>query len=73
MPVTIKGIYENGHIFLTEPAPTDKKVPVNIVFPQEMDEPHALGKNEIRWGSLAGKISLPDNFNDEIDDLNEYR
>jgi hypothetical protein len=74
MSVIVKGIYENGQVLLTEPAPTDKKVPVSIVFPQDTTEnkEKRLKKNEIRFGSLAGRISVPDDFNDELDDFKEF-
>jgi hypothetical protein len=29
-------------------------------------------KNEIKFGSLAGKIQVPDNFDEELDELKEY-
>ena len=74
MSVIIKGIYENGKISLTEPAPTDEKVPVSVVFPQDEEmENITSGQYKIRWGSLAGKISIPHNFNDELEDFKEYR
>ena len=70
MSVTIKAYYENGEVKLTEPAPTEENVPVTVIFP-EPERP--LKKNEIRFGSLIGKISVPKNFDDEIEDLKEYR
>jgi hypothetical protein len=72
MPLTINGIFENGKIILEEVPPTNKKVPVKIIFPDFKNEV-ALKKNEIIFGSLKGKISVPDNFDDELDELNEYR
>ena len=69
MSVTIKGIFENGQVKLTEPAPTEEKVPVTVTFP-EIEKP--LQKNGIKFGSLAGKISVPENFDEELDDLKEY-
>ncbi|MEO6452580.1 MAG: hypothetical protein ABIN97_00845 [Ginsengibacter sp.] len=69
MSVTIKGIFENGQIKLVEPAPTEEKVTVTVTFP-EIEK--SLPKNEIKFGSLAGKISVPENFDDEMDELKEY-
>ena len=69
MPITVKGFYENGQIKLAEPAPTDENVPVTVLFPEPEK---TLKKNEIKFGSLAGKISIPENFDDEIDDLKDY-
>ncbi|HEY5464068.1 MAG TPA: hypothetical protein VIJ95_12480 [Hanamia sp.] len=71
MPLTIKGIFENGKIILEELPPSNKKMPVKIIFP-DMKNEIPLKKNEIRFGSLKGKISVPDNFDDEPDVLNDY-
>jgi hypothetical protein len=74
MPVIIKGIFENGLVKLTEPAPTDEKVPVTVTFPGEENivSEKPLKKNEIKFGSLTGKISVPENFDDELDELKDY-
>jgi hypothetical protein len=69
MSVSIKAYYENGEVKLTEQAPTEKNVPVTVIFPEPE---RLLKKNEIRFGSLTGKISVPKNFDDEIEDLKEY-
>jgi len=71
MSLTIKGIFENGKIVLDKLPPSNKKMPVKIIFPDIKNEIH-LKKNERRFGSLKGKISAPDNFNDELDLLNDY-
>ena len=72
MSLTIKGIFENGKIVLDELPPSNKKMPVKIIFP-DIKKEISLKKNEIRFGSLKGKISVPDDFDDELDVLNEYR
>jgi hypothetical protein len=69
MSVAVKAIFENGKVTLQEPAPTNEKVPVIVTFP---DAEKSLKKNEIKFGSLAGKINVPADFDDELDDLNEY-
>ena len=71
MSLTIKGVFENGKIVLDELPPCNKKMPVKIIFP-DIKNDSQLKKNEIRFGSLKGKISVPDNFDDEIDVLNDY-
>jgi len=71
MALTIKGIFENGKIVLDELPPSNKKMPVKIIFP-EIKNDTPLKKNEIRFGSLKGKIGVPDNFDDEIDVLKDY-
>ena len=70
MLVTIKGVYENGKIKLIEPAPTNETVPVLVTF-LEKDE-QLQGKHKIVIGSLEGKISVPDDFDEPLDDLKEY-
>lgn len=73
MSITIKGIFEDGKVKLQEPAPTNEKVSVTVIFPDGGNGTVlSLKKNEIKFGSLAGKINVPDNFDDELDDLKEY-
>lgn len=72
MSLTIKGIFENGKIVLDALPPSNKKMPVKIIFPNIKDE-IPLKNNEIKFGSLKGKISVPDDFDNELDVLNEYR
>lgn len=71
MSLTIKGVFENGKIVLEELPPSNKKMPVKIIFP-DIKNDMPLKKNEVRFGSLKGKISVPDNFDNEIDVLNDY-
>jgi hypothetical protein len=74
MYTAIKGIYENGQVILEEPPPTAKKSKVFVMFIPEEEpnaEPVAQG---VRLGSLAGKgYSIPDDFNDPLEDLAEYQ
>lgn len=71
MSLTIKGIFENGKIVLDELPPSNKKMPVKIIFP-DIENAIPLKNNEIKFGSLKGKISVPEDFDDELDVLNEY-
>lgn len=71
MSLTIKGIFENGKIVLDQLPPSNKKMPVKIIFP-DIENAIPLKSNEIKFGSLKGKISVPDDFDDELDVLNEY-
>lgn len=70
MSVTINGVFENGKVILGELPPTNEKVPVKIIFPGTKNI--SLKKNEIKFGSLKGKVSVPADFDAELDDLNEY-
>jgi hypothetical protein len=68
MPVTVKAIFEKGQVKLEEPAPTNETVEVTVTFP-DIEKP--LAKNEIKFGSLTGKITVPSDFDDEMDEMNE--
>ncbi len=69
MLTTIKGIYDNGQIVLDEIPPTINKSKVVVTFLEEI-QPSPLQKRP--FGSLKGKIGIPDNFNEPLDDLKDY-
>lgn len=69
MLTTIKGIYDKGQIVLDEIPPTKNKSKVVVTFLEEI-QPSSLQKR--RLGSLKGKIGIPDNFNEPLDDLKDY-
>jgi hypothetical protein len=69
MLTTIKGYYENGQITLAEKPPIVEKTEVMITF---LESSPAATKILRTPGGLKGKVSLPDNFNDPIDDLKDY-
>jgi hypothetical protein len=76
MYTAIKGIYENGHVILKENPPTNKKANVVVMFLNE-EQPSFLSikpvHKGVKIGRLAGKgYSIPDDFNDPLDDLKEY-
>lgn len=71
MLTAIKGTYQNGQLILEEPAPTDKTVPVLVTFLEKEDQQSNTKPHRI-IGSLEGKISIPDDFNEPLDDLKEY-
>lgn len=68
MLTTIKGTYSNGKIELDEIPPINKKAKVVVTF---LEEDEAVYKKR-ELGSLRGKISVPDNFNEPLDDLKDY-
>ncbi|MGN6213931.1 hypothetical protein [Parafilimonas sp.] len=72
MSIVVKAKYENGNVKLQEPAPTQENVPVSVIFPDNADNNISLKKNEIKFGSLAGKIAVPENFDDPLDEFQEY-
>ena len=73
MYTAIKGIYENGKIILTEEPPVKSKAEVMITFLTNQDNPiKKETPKKITLGLLEGKIKLPNDFNDPLDDLKEY-
>lgn len=69
MLTTIKGIYNNGQIVLDEIPPTKNKSKVVVTFLEEIPSPPFKKRS---LGSLKGKIGIPDNFNEPLDDLKDY-
>lgn len=69
MLTTIKGIYENGQIILSEDAPLKNKSKVLITFIDELDSTSKFQKRKL--GLLNGKYKLPENFNETLEELKE--
>jgi len=69
MLTAIKGYYEKGQIIMKEEAPVQSKTEVIITFLTEDGE---KTKGKRIPGSLKGKVSLPDDFNEPLDDLKDY-
>lgn len=68
MLATVKGYYEKGKIILREKAPVESKTDVIVTF--LTDEKPQISKRIP--GAFKGKISLPDDFNEPLDDLRGY-
>ncbi|MPR33453.1 DUF2281 domain-containing protein [Salmonirosea aquatica] len=71
MYTAIKGIYENGKLTLLEPAPDVEKAEVLVTFLEETT--HSFRKKKRTLGglkSLGG--SIPEDFNEPLDDLKDY-
>jgi hypothetical protein len=69
----IEGTYENGTLMLEETPPTAKKSKVVVLFMEETSFDSASNDRKgVRLGALAGQYSIPNNFNDPIDDLSDY-
>lgn len=69
MLTAIKGYHEKGKIVMKEEPPVNKKTDVIITFLTEDD--NTVVKKRIP-GGLKGKVSLPDDFNEPLDDLKDY-
>lgn len=73
MYLAIEGTFENGQIVLNEPAPTTGKSKVVVMFLPEGDVKPKETKIGVTIGSLDGKgYSIPDDFNDPLEDLKDY-
>lgn len=69
MLVSIKGYYEEGKIILTEEPPVTGKTEVVVTFLPSADN---KGSGKIRLGTLEGRITVPDDFDEPLDELKEY-
>lgn len=70
MLTTVKGIYNNGQIILEETPPVKSGSKVVVTFLEETSSTPSPQKR--RFGSLKGKIGIPDDFNEPLDDLKDY-
>ena len=72
MYTAVNGIYENGTLVLTETPPTTEKSNVVVLFLGNVENLTQKQKKGVKLGSLAGKYSIPDDFNAPLDDLKDY-
>jgi len=73
MYTAVKGTFENGQVTLEEPAPTLEKTKVVVMFLPDSEVDKLDQKMGVRIGSLANKgYSIPDDFNEPLDDLQDY-
>lgn len=72
MLTTIRGVYDHGKITLAEPPPVKTKADVMVTFFPSEEKIDQKGKQKIILGMLEGKINLPDDFNEPLDDLKDY-
>jgi Protein of unknown function (DUF2281) len=71
MLTTIKGIYDHGQITLTEQPPVDTKADVIVTFLPE-DKAKSFPFRKRLFGGLEGKLKLPDDFNEPLDEMKDY-
>jgi hypothetical protein len=69
MLTAIKGIFKNGQIILDERPNVPEETQVVVAF-LEQEKPKA--KKGIRIGSMEGQFTVPDDFNEPLDDLKDY-
>ncbi|AUD02436.1 DUF2281 domain-containing protein [Spirosoma pollinicola] len=72
MLTAIKGIYDNVQIIWDEVPPVQKRTKVIVTFLEE-SSPSQLNQIKKReGGSMKGEVWMSDEFNEPLDDLNEY-
>lgn len=71
MLTTIRGTYSKGRVILKEKAPVNETTEVIVTFllDEKTDKPSVALRMP---GGLQGKVIIPDNFNEPLDDLKEY-
>jgi hypothetical protein len=69
MLITIKGRYEKGQVILDENIDVADKTEVLVTF---LDSQVSSSKGLRVPGGLKGKVNLPDDFNEPLEDLKEY-
>ena len=70
MLTTIKGYYDHGQIVLEETPPVKTKTDVMVTFlTGEITETQPIKR---KLGGLEGKVTIPDDFNEPLDDLKDY-
>jgi hypothetical protein len=70
MLTTIKGYYDHGQIILEETPPVKTKTGVIVTFLTEEVAENQPPKRKL--GGLEGKVTIPDDFNEPLDDLKDY-
>jgi hypothetical protein len=72
MLTAIEGTYENGKIKLKRQPKTHGKVKVMVVFEEEVPELTTPAPHKRPFGLLAGAIHLSPDFDEPLDDLQDY-
>ncbi len=74
MLTTIEGIYENGRVILSENPPSQAKTKVFITFLEDVENQffQTVEQSQRILGTMKGTIKMSDDFNDAIDELENY-
>lgn len=67
MLTTIKGVYDHGKITLAEDPLIKTKADVMVTF---LTDEIKQGKRKL--GGLEGKVTIPADFNEPLEDLKDY-
>lgn len=69
---TIKGYYDNGIVVLEEQPKIKNNVSVFVTFIEDNYPSQNYKTGGIKIGGSEGLVSIPDDFNEPLDDLKEY-
>ena len=75
MYTAIKGTLINGQVIFEEPLPTTQNMSVVVILMEEIPKPSPSRQpgSLLKLGASQGKTyKLPDDFNDPLEDLQEY-
>ena len=72
MQTVVKGIYKNGKITLEKKPSLKNQVEVIVSFLDEKNPGNGNQKKKRKLGALKGKVTIPDDFNEPLGELNEY-
>jgi len=72
MLTAIEGTYENGQIVLKRKPKATGKVKVMVVFDEETAEPTRYAPHKRPYGLAAGAIHLSPDFDEPLEDLEDY-
>ena len=67
MLTTVKGTYSNGQITLHETPLVQEQTEVIVTFLEQEERKHVR-----RSGTMKGEVWMVDDFNEPLDDLNDY-
>jgi hypothetical protein len=67
--LSVKGYYEKGHVFFNDEPQISGRTEVIITFLSDEKNERKAARVP---GGLAGKVGIPDDFNDPIEDLKDY-
>lgn len=70
MLTTVEGVYKNGKVILKESPPVKNTSKVLVTFIVDENLKSLTQKRIL--GSMAGTIDTANDFNDNLDDLEEY-
>lgn len=70
MLTTVKGVYQDGVVLLDEKPKGKKGAKVIVTFLEDNSSNNE--DNRVILGTLKGKVSLPEDFNEPLEDLKDY-